>query len=249
MSMVIYPNIELQDGNVVQLKGGKLDDPVTYDISASEAADKFVSAGAECLHVVDLDGVAQGGKHNADEICDIIDNAGVPVQVAGGIRTMNTLQWWMDHGASRAVLGTAVVNDPHFVSEACKYYPGKIVVSIDARAGLVVVDGWTRPTAYTPQELAKSLEKAGVSAVIYTDIDSAHDLHEASFAMTTQLAADLDIPVISSGVARSLDDIFTLRNLPNISGVIVGRSLFDQEFTLEEAIEIANSKPTMAELI
>ncbi len=247
--MIIYPKIELQDGKVVQLKGGKMDQPVAYNTSAFDAAKKFVDAGAAFLHIVDLDGVAQGGKHNADEICKIIDDAGVPVQVAGGIRTMNTLQWWMDHGASRAVLGTAVVNDPHFVSEACKYYPDQIVISIDAKADQVVVDGWTRPTAYTPLELAKSLEKAGVAAVIYTDIDSAHDLPETSFAMTTQIATELDIPVISSGVARTLDDISTLSNLPNISGAVVGRALFDEEIDLSSAIEIASSKPTKAEFI
>ena len=247
--MIIYPKIELQDGKVVQLKGGKMDQPVEYNISALDAAKKFVEAGASFLHVVDLDGVAQGGNHNADEICEVIDNAGVPVQVAGGIRTMNTLQWWMDHGASRAVLGTAVVNDPYFVSEACKYYPDQIIVSIDAKGDNVVVDGWTRPTAYTPLELAKTLEKAGVAAIIYTDIDSAHDLPETSFAMTTQMATDLDIPVISSGVARTLDDISTLSNLPNISGAVVGRALFDQEIDLACAIEIASSKPTKAEFI
>ena len=249
MSITIYPKIELQDGKVVQLKGGKLDNPVSYDISAMDAAKKFVAEGAEYLHVVDLDGVAQGGKHNADEICEIIDNATVPVQVAGGIRTMNTLQWWMEHGAARAVLGTAVVNDPHFVTEACKYYPGKIVVSIDAKGEQVVVDGWTRPTSYTPLDLAKSLEKAGVSAVIYTDIDSAHELPETSFAMTTLLATELDIPVISSGVVRTLDDISTLSNLPNIAGVVIGRVLFDDEIPLDIAIEIAKTKATKAEFI
>ena len=247
--MIIYPKIELQDGKVVQLKGGKMDQPIAYDISAIEAANKFVAAGANFLHVVDLDGVAQGGKHNADAICEVIDKSGVPVQVAGGIRTMSTLKWWMDHGASRAVLGTAVVNDPHFVSEACKYYPDQIVISIDAKNDNVVVDGWTRPTAYSPMELAKSLEKAGVAAVIYTDIDSAHDLPETSFAITTQMATELDIPVISSGVARSLDDISTLSNLPNISGVIVGRALFDEDIDLNSAIEISSLNPTKAEFI
>lgn len=247
--MIIYPKIELQDGKVVQLKGGKMDQPVEYNITPLSAAKKFVEAGADFLHIVDLDGVAQGGNHNATEICEIIDKAGVPVQVAGGIRTMNTLQWWMDHGATRAVLGTAVVNDPHFVSEACKYYPDQIVISIDAKNDNVVVDGWTRPTAYTPLELAKSLERAGVAAVIYTDIDSAHDLPETSFAMTTQIAMELDIPVISSGVARTLDDISTLSNLPNISGAVVGRALFDEEIDLYSAIEIGSSKPTKAEFI
>ena len=247
--MIIYPKIELQNGKVVQLKEGDMQQPVEYQISAIDAAKQFVDAGAEFLHVVDLDGVAQGGKHNAEQICEIIDNAGVPVQVAGGIRTMNTLQWWMDHGASRAVLGTAVVNDPHFVSEACKYYPDKIIISIDAKTDQVVVDGWTRPTAYSPLELAKSLEKAGVAAVIYTDIDSAHSLPETSFAMTTQLATDLDIPVVSSGVARTLDDVSTLSNLPNISGAVIGRALFDKEIDLNAAIEIGKTKPTKAEFI
>jgi len=247
--VIIYPKIELQDGKVVQLKSGNIDQPIEYKTSAIDAARKFVDAGAEFLHIVDLDGVAQGGKHNAQKICEIIDNAGVPVHVAGGIRTMNTLQWWMDHGASCAVLGTAVVNDPHFVSEACKYFPQKIMVSIDAKGDQVVVEGWRKPTAYSPMELARSLEKEGVAAIIYTDIDSAHSLPESSFAMTTQMAAELEIPVVSSGVARSLDDISYLRHLPNISGVIIGRALFDNEIDLASAIDIGNAKPTKAEFI
>lgn len=247
--MIIYPKIELQDGAVVQLEKGDIDRPVQYKTSAIDAAKKFVDAGAKCLHVVDLDGVAQGGKHNAQQICEIIDHAGVPVHVAGGIRTMSTLQWWMDHGASCAVLGTAAVYDPHFVSEACKYYPQKIMVSIDAKGDHVVVEGRRKQTAYTPMELAKSLEKAGVAAIIYTDIDSAHNLPESCFAMTTQMAAKLNIPVVSSGVARTLDDISYLNYLPNISGVIIGRALFDNEIDLASAIEIANTKPTKADFI
>ena len=247
--MIIYPKIELQDGKVVQLKSGNIDQPVEYQTSAMDAAKKFVDNGAEFLHVVDLDGVAQGGKHNAESICDIIDHVGVPVHVAGGIRTMNTLAWWMDHGASSAVLGTAAVNDPHFISEACKYYPQKIMVSIDAKGDQVVIEGWRKPTAYSPMELAKSLEKAGVSAIIYTDIDSAHNLPESSFAMTTQMAAELEIPVVSSGVVRSLDDISYLSHLPNISGVLIGRALFDDDIDLASAIEIGKVKPTKAEFI
>ncbi len=247
--MKIYPKIELQDGKVVQLKRGDISRPVEYKISAIDAASKFVDTGAEVLHIVDLDSVAQGGKHNARQICEIIDKVSVPVHVAGGIRTMNTLRWWMDHGASSAVLGTAAVNDPHFVSEACKYYPGQIIVSIDAKADQVVIEGWRKPTAYTPLELAKSLEKAGVASLIYTDIDSAHNLPESSFAMTTQMAAELQIPVVSSGVARSLDDISYLRYLPNISGVIIGRALFDNEIDLASAIKIGHSSVTKAEFI
>lgn len=247
--MIIYPKIELKDGKVVQLKSGDIDQPVEYNLSALEAATKFVESGAEFLHIVDLDGVAQGGKHNADEICEIIDQTGVPVHVAGGIRTMSTLQWWMDHGASRAVLGTAAVNDPHFVSEACKYYPNQIMVSIDAREGQVVVEGWKKPTAYSPLELARTLEKAGVAAIVYTDIDSAHSLPESSFAMTTLMATELDIPVVSSGVARTLDHISYLSQLPNVAGVIIGRALFDGDIDLAAAITIGNAKPTMAEFI
>ena len=247
--MIIYPKIELQNGKVVQLKSGNIDQPVEYKTTAIEAANNFVENGAEFLHIVDLDGVAQGGKHNADTICEIIDQAGVPVHVAGGIRTMNTLQWWMDHGASSAVLGTAAVNDPHFVREACKYYPQKIMVSIDAKGDQVVIEGWRQPTAYTPMELARSLEKAGVAAIIYTDIDSAHSLPESSFAMTTQMATELSIPVVSSGVARSLDDISYLSHLPNVSGVLIGRALFDEDINLAAAIDVGKVKPTMAEFI
>ncbi len=238
--MIIYPDIEIQDGRCVNLSRGGIDQPNVYDIPPMDAARDFQRAGAKWLHVVDIDGVFQGGRHNADLICRIIDQADIPVQVAGGIRTIDAVHWWFDHGAGRIVLGTAAVKDQHLVAEACARYPGRVVVSVDARSGFVVIEGWRTKTAFTALELARHFEETGVAAIIFTDIDRYENVPESSFAATAEMGTELSLPVISTGTVHALDDVSTLKYLPNISGVIIGRALFNEVFRLEEAIEIAS---------
>lgn len=237
--MIIYPDIELQDGKCVNLRRGVIEDPIVYDVAPLEAAKKFADAGAEWLNITDLDGVLQGGRHNADIIADIVKAVDIPVQVGGGVRTMNTIDWWIEHGAERVVMGTAAVKDRTLVRNACAHYPGKIVVSVDAKDGMVVIEGWKVTTSFAALEVAKDLEQTGVAALIYTDIDRDIDEPENSFAQTTELAGSVSIPVISSGTVKTLDDISTLRYLPNIAGAIVGRALFGGAVDLQDAIEIA----------
>lgn len=237
--MIIYPDIEIQDGRCVNLSRGGFDAPTVYDTMPMEAAKNFQQSGARWLHIADIDGVFQGGRHNADLICEIIAAVDVPVQVAGGIRTIDAVHWWFDHGAERIVLGTAAVKDQNLVMEACARYPERIVVSVDAQKGLVVIEGWRTQTAFAPLELARHFEEAGVAAIIYTDIDRYENLPESSFAATAEMGTELSVPVISTGTVDKLDDVSSLKYLPNISGVIIGRALFDEVFTLEEAMEIA----------
>ncbi|MFC1681014.1 HisA/HisF-related TIM barrel protein, partial [Pseudomonadota bacterium] len=173
-------------------------------------------------------------------ICEIIGNADIPVQVAGGIRTIDAVHWWLDHGAQRVVLGTAAVMDQNLVMEACARYPERIVVSVDAHKGYVMIEGWRTQTAFTALELARHFEQAGVAAIIYTDIDRYGNLPDSSFAATAEMGTELSVPMISTGTVNILDDVSTLKYLPNISGVIIGRALFNEVFTLEEAIEIAS---------
>jgi len=238
--VIIYPDIEIQEGRCVSLSQGGFGEPVVYDIAPGDAARNFQRAGAKWLHMVDIDGLFQGGRHNADLICEIIGNADIPVQVAGGIRTIDAVHWWLDHGAQRVVLGTAAVMDQNLVMEACARYPERIVVSVDAHKGYVMIEGWRTQTAFTALELARHFEQAGVAAIIYTDIDRYGNLPDSSFAATAEMGTELSVPMISTGTVNILDDVSTLKYLPNISGVIIGRALFNEVFTLEEAIEIAS---------
>lgn len=247
--MIIYPLIELQDGKCVNLRRGDLDDRVIFETPPVEAAKKFAAAGAEWLYLVDLDGVAQGGRHNGDAISEIMKAVDVPCMVGGGIRSVSSADWWFEAGAQYVALGTAAVKDRTLVRELCAKYPGKICVSIDGRGGKVVIEGWREETMFTPMELAKSFEETGVSAIIFTDVDMSNDTPDAGFAETTYLATHLNIPVVANGVIRTLDDISTLKQMPKVSGCIVGRAFFQGKISLEEAIAIGNMPFTRAEFI
>ncbi len=244
--MIIYPTIELQDGKCAIFRRGRAEGPRIFDIEPMDAAHSFAKAGAEWLHITDLDGVKQGGRHNADIITDIIANVDIPVQVAGGIRTIDAVHWWMDHGAARVVLGTAAVKDRHLVQEACTLYPDNVVIAIFSRGNAVVIEGLTEVTAYKPLDLAKELEKSGPVAIMFTDMDMNDALPEASFALTAEIAQELEIPVISNGCVNSLGDVSVLKQLPKVAGTIIGRALFNDKVSLEEAITIGNMPFTRA---
>lgn len=236
--MMIFPEIELMGGKCVSLTRGEFDNARVYDLDPVETARGFTASGAQWIQVVDLDGVKQGGRHNADIITDIIDAVETPVQVGGGIRTMTAIEWWIEHGATRIVLGTAAIMDRRLVMEACAQFPGRVAVSVDERGGAVMIEGWREAASVSALDVARQLQDAGVTAIIYTDIDRSDDLPESSFAKTTEMARQLSVPVISSGTVKSLDDLSTLKYLPNISGAIVGWALFEKKFTLDEAIAL-----------
>ncbi len=236
--MIIYPDIELQKGRCVNLRRGRKDDPLVYDIDPLAAAKDFAKQGAEWLNVVDLDAVFNEGS-NAELIERIIDECGCPVQVGGAIRSMERVNHWIAAGAKRVTIATAAVKYPHLVREAATAYPGQVIVSIDARGGRVVVEGWTEATIFTPIAFAREFEDVDLAAVIYTDIDRDDDEPASSLSHITELAAAIRTPVIASGVVKSLEDISVLKFLENISGVITSRALFGGAFTLAEAIALA----------
>jgi len=240
--MIIYPDIELQKGRCVNLVRGRMEAPIVYDVDPVEAACDFVRQGAEWLHVVDLDAVFNAGD-NTGVIEKIIRKSGASVQVAGAIRSMDKVHRWIDAGASRVVIATAAVKAPHFVKEAATAYPAQVVVSVDARRGKVVVEGWRETTSFTPIEFAHVFNDVPLAAIIYTDIDRDEEMPESSMSHTTELAASVQAPVIASGVVKSLSDISTLKYLPNISGVITSRALFGRVFELSEALAIATAPP------
>jgi len=236
--MIIYPDIELQKGRCVNLRRGRADAPVVYDVDPVEAARGFAREGAEWLHVVDLDAVFNDGD-NADVIHEIIREAGCPVQVGGAIRSMDRVNQWIGAGARRVVIATAAVKYPHLVREAATAYPGQVVVSIDARGGKVVVEGWREATIFSPVAFAREFDDLSLAAIIYTDIDRDDDEPTSSLSHTTELAAAVKTPVIASGVVKSLQDISVLTLLENISGAITSRALFGGAFTLAAAIATA----------
>lgn len=238
--MVIYPEIELLDGKVVRLTDGDLDKPNVIDVDPVELAQKYAAAGAQWLYMVDLDAIQQGGRFNHEIILKIIESVNIPVQVAGGMRTIASIEWWIEHGATRVVLGTLAVKDRNLVRQACAQFPGRIVVSIDAGAdGYVYVEGWKEKTAYTAMQLGKELQSDGVAEIIYTDINADPELPESTFSAAMEMGRQLAVPVISSGLTRSLDAISTIKYLENISGTVVGYALLDGKFTLEEAIAVS----------
>ncbi len=240
--MIVYPDIELQNGRMVNLWRGRKDAPIVYDIDPLEAVHQCVEKGAEWLHVVDLDAVFGDGD-NAAIIRDIIVKAGVPVQVAGAIRTIEAVRAWIDAGAARVVIATAAVKDPAFVRQAAFAYPDQVVISIDGRGGFVVAEGWTETTSFTPIAFAVQYADLPLAAFIFTDIDADDDAPEASFSQTEKLAETVRTPVIASGVVKQLDDISTLNYLPNIAGAITGRAIFGGTFDLADAIAITAEMP------
>jgi phosphoribosylformimino-5-aminoimidazole carboxamide ribotide isomerase len=236
--MIVYPDIELQKGRCVNLRRGRAEKPTIYDVDPVEAACDFARQGAEWLHVVDLDAVFNDGD-NAAIIQEIIDKSGCRVQVGGAIRSMHRVHDWINAGAARVVIATAAVKNPHFVKEAATAYPDRVVVSVDARGGKVVIEGWREATIFTPIDFAKQFEDISLAAIIFTDIDRDENAPESSLSHTTELAANIRTPVIASGVVKSLQDISVLKFLENISGAITSRALFGGAFTLAEAIAIA----------
>ena len=246
--MIIFPDIEIQNGQSVNRIRGKEKDPQVYDIPPLEAAEQFVAAGAEWLHVIDIDASLQNGSNNTKLIQKIIDNVHIPVQVGGGIRTYLDVESWLDHGAARVVLGTAAVVDRHLIMDVCGRFPSQVVISITGKDGYAMIDGWRTKTSFTTLELAKSFENSGAAAIIYTDLDRFEGGQEVGLASTIELGTELEIPLISTGTIYTIDDVSALALLPNIEGVIIGRALFQGTVDLAEAIKVAKASRVAPEI-
>jgi phosphoribosylformimino-5-aminoimidazole carboxamide ribotide isomerase len=213
-----------------------------------EAAKQFVYAGAEWLHIIDIDASLQNGRSNTDLIRRIIESVNVPVQVGGGIRTYLDVEWWLNNGAARVVLGTAAVVDRHLIMDVCGRYPSEIVISITGKDGYAMIDGWRTRTSFTPLELAKSFQNTGAAAIIYTDLDRFEGGQEVGLASTIEIGTELEIPLISTGTIYTIDDVSALALLPNIEGVIIGRALFQKTMDLAEAIKVARASRVAPEI-
>ena len=235
--MILYPAIDLKDGQCVRLLRGDMDKATVFNDDAGAQAKAFADAGAEWLHVVDLNGAFEGKPVNADAVESILEHSSMPVQLGGGIRSVKQAGDWLERGLSRVILGTVAVKDPSVVIEACKLFPGQVAVGIDALKGFVAVEGWAEATEISALELAKKFEDAGVAAIIYTDIDRDGAMQGPNVEATQQLAEATSIPVIASGGVSSLADLTALKATGVISGAISGRALYDGEIDLAEALE------------
>ena len=240
--MIFFPAIDLKDGQCVRLFQGDMDQVTVFGDDPAGQAKGFADAGAKWLHVVDLNGAFSGRPVNEDAVNGILDRIDIPVQLGGGIRDMQTIDFWLDRGVRRVILGTVAVRDPDLVKQACKLHPDRVVVGIDARDGMVAVEGWTELSEITGLELAKEFEDCGVAAIIYTDIARDGAMDGPNIEATVGLANAVSVPVIASGGVSSLEDLEALKATGTglLEGVISGRALYDGRIDLAAAVELLN---------
>ena len=236
--MILYPAIDLKDGQCVRLLRGAMDQATVFNADPADQAKKFAAAGAAWIHVVDLDGAFAGKPKNAAAVDAILKSTQAKIQLGGGIRSIATIKAWLDKGVARVVLGTAAVKNPELVKQACKEYPGSVALGIDARGGKVAVEGWAEASSITALDLARRFADAGAAAIIYTDIERDGALQGVNVDATAELARAVKIPVIASGGVASLDDIAALKSR-NIPGAILGRALYDGRVDLKSALALA----------
>lgn len=238
--MILFPAIDLKDGQCVRLKLGDMNEATVFNDNSGAQAKTFEDQGFEWLHVVDLNGAFAGESRNGDAVDAILASTKNPVQLGGGIRTLAHVEAWLAKGIARVILGTVAVRDPELVKAACKAFPGKIAVGIDARGGHVAVEGWAETSELTAVDLARRFEDAGVSAIIYTDIDRDGVLKGLNIPSTLELARAVSIPVIASGGLASIDDIHRLLepDCAILEGAISGRALYDGRLDPAEAMRL-----------
>jgi len=235
--MILYPAIDLKDGQCVRLLRGEMEAATVFGDDPAAQARAFEAAGAEWLHLVDLNGAFAGRPVNRDAVETILGAVGIPVQLGGGIRDMETARAWIEAGVSRVILGTAAVENPGFVRAAARAFPDRVAVGLDARGGKVATRGWAETTDMEATDLARAFEDAGVAAIIYTDIDRDGAMAGPNVAATGALARAVSIPVIASGGVSSLADLEALCATGVIAGAISGRALYDGAIDLGAALE------------
>jgi phosphoribosylformimino-5-aminoimidazole carboxamide ribotide isomerase len=238
--MILFPAIDLKDGQCVRLKLGDMNEATVFNDDPAAQAKSFEDQGFEYLHVVDLNGAFAGESVNGAAVEAILRTVNFPVQLGGGIRTIAHIESWLARGLSRVILGTVAVRDPALVREAAAKFPGKVAVGIDARGGKVAVEGWAETSELSAIELGQRFEGAGVAAIIYTDIDRDGILKGINWPSTLELAEAVAIPVIASGGLASMDDIRTMTEPQYrlLEGAISGRALYDGRIDSREALAL-----------
>ena len=241
--MLIIPAVDIRGGKCVRLKQGRLEEETVFGDDPAAMGLKWQEAGAQWLHVVDLDGAFSSQPRNLEAIRRLRQALTIPIELGGGLRTLDTMARYADLGIDRLILGTVVLKDPGLAARACERFPGRIAFGLDAKDGLLAVEGWTETSRKTALEVARSLAALKPAALIYTDISRDGVKKGVNLAATRALAEAVDLPVIASGGVSSLDDIKALLPLEQagVVGVIVGRALYDGNLDLAEAIEIARA--------
>jgi phosphoribosylformimino-5-aminoimidazole carboxamide ribotide isomerase len=244
--VILFPAIDLKDGQCVRLKLGEMAEATVFNDDPAAQARTFEAQGFRYLHIVDLNGAFAGKPVNAPAVEAILGAVSMPVQLGGGIRDLATIEAWLAKGIRRVILGTVAVRDPALVRDACRRFPGRVAVGIDARGGKVAVEGWAETSELTAIDLARRFEDAGVAAIVYTDIDRDGVLKGLNLPATAELARATSIPVIASGGLAGLDDIKTLLrpDYAMLEGAIAGRALYDGRLDAPEALALlARSRP------
>lgn len=238
--MIIYPTLEIWNGKCVSLTRGRIAEPVIWHVDPVDTARGFAAAGAEWMHLTDINALA-GDGNNADLLEEIIRSAGIPVQLGGGFRSRDMVEHWIDLGAGRIVIGTMASHEPQLLHELAKRHPDQIVLAIDIFQGSVMTEGWQRPSAFSPEKYLESFEDSPLAGVIFTDIDADIEESDGSLGVITGLAAKTRHPVIARGTVSSADDVSRLRYVPNISGALIGRALLSKDVDLGEALALAQA--------
>lgn len=240
--MLIIPAVDIKNGKCVRLFQGRLDSETVFSDDPAAMAKRWENEGAEIIHVIDLDGAVEKSPKNLNSIERIIESVKAYIQVGGGIRTAKTAKMYLDLGVKRVIIGTEAIKNPNFVKDACKAFPDQIVVGIDARDGLVAIEGWTETTRIKDVDLARRFEDCGVAAINFTDIHRDGMETGPNIEATRRIAEAVSIPVVASGGVSTIEDIKKLMPLEAVGvvGVITGRALYSGSLSLKEAIEVSN---------
>ena len=235
--MKIFPAIDIKDKKCVRLVKGEFDNKTEYDLSPVEQAKKYQDHGFKNLHIVDLDGALTGQLINSDIIQDIISKFDLKVEVGGGIRNFENIKKYVDIGAEKVILGSAAIKNKDFLKEACKKFPNKIALGLDAKDGYLSVSGWKENSNQSTLEYLSDVNDYGVSRLIYTDINKDGFKQSPNFEETSKVAEKSNCPVIISGGVSSLEDIKKAKTLKNIEGIIVGKAIYDGDIELDELVK------------
>jgi len=241
--MIIIPAVDIKNGKCVRLIQGRMEDETVFSDDPAAMAQKWARAGAELIHVVDLDGAFEKSPQNLDAVKNIINTVDTPIQLGGGIRTERTVNTLLDMGVARVIIGTAAIHNPQWVMQTARRFPGQVVIGIDARNGRVAIEGWTETTPTQAVDLAKRFEDCGVAAINFTDIYRDGMQTGPNIAETGRLAEAISIPVVASGGVATIDDIKNLLPLEEVgvSGVITGKALYSGTLDFKQALSLVRS--------
>ncbi len=241
--MIIYPTLELLNGKCVSLTRGRLEEPVLWHVDPVATARGFAQAGADWMHLTDINALQGEPGVNDDLIEEIIRSVGIPVQLGGGFRARDKVAHWIDKGAGRIVIGTMAAHDPDLFRELANRYPDQIVLAVDVYEDHVMTDGWRAPSSFSPETYIQAFDTAPLAGIIVTDIDSDIADQDANLAVITRLAAATRLPVIARGTVAGIDDVSRLKYVKNIAGTLIGRALLARDVDLGEALELARAAP------